>query len=81
MGEIINKHEHKSESNLSTKQLHFTLTTSGLIMWLVYPILESLSLIYSIHRNYNFTNPTVVLFKINSEKIEIETKIKKMKKI
>ena len=48
--------------NLSGWIWDFCAKTSGLIMWLVYPITESLSLTHTIHRNYHFTNPTTHFF-------------------
>ena len=41
--------------------MDFCAKTSRLITWLVYPIIASLSLTHSIHRNYHFTYPTGVL--------------------
>ena len=55
----------------------FSAKTSGLITWLVYPIKESLSLIHSIHRNYQFTDPTSEAILQNLHLIAICNKVKK----
>ena len=51
--------------NLSDWILDFCAKTSRLIMWLVYPITESLSLTHSIHKNYHFTDTTTVILRGN----------------
>ena len=52
------------------QDLRFCVNTQDFasrLTWFVNPITESISLTYSIHRNYHFTNPTILFnFRVNS---------------